>query len=79
MGKKHESDDCCYSGHGSHDHVEEGEIKDPVCGMSVDSSKSQSYSHEGKKYQFCSRSCLEKFKAAPDKYLKIACLSEKRS
>jgi Cu+-exporting ATPase len=44
--------------------------KDPVCGMDVDP-KSAKYKHEhaGKSYSFCCAGCLEKFKAAPARYL----------
>src|SRR5438067_1119264 len=43
--------------------------KDPVCGMNV-SEKSISLEHEGKTYRFCSKGCLEKFRADPARYLK---------
>jgi len=44
--------------------------KDPVCGMSVDSSKAAAtVEHEAKLYHFCCRGCAEKFKADPSKYL----------
>src|SRR3974390_3069943 len=44
--------------------------KDPVCGMTVDTSKAAaSVTHEGKVYHFCSKGCAEKFKGAPAKYL----------
>lgn len=41
---------------------------DPVCGMIV---KSNAYktSYEGVEYRFCSKTCLEKFKLEPIKYL----------
>jgi Cu+-exporting ATPase len=43
---------------------------DPVCGMSVDpASAAGSYTHAGNTYYFCSRHCLEKFRADPGKYL----------
>jgi Cu+-exporting ATPase len=46
-----------------------GEL-DPVCGMTVQpESAAGSYQHQGKTYYFCSRSCLERFRAAPDQYL----------
>jgi P-type Cu+ transporter len=45
-------------------------VKDPVCGMSVDPAKTKHlYSHDGNNYYFCCAHCLEKFKAAPEKYL----------
>jgi Cu+-exporting ATPase len=43
--------------------------KDPVCGMTVDPARAAgSYEYGGKKWYFCSRHCLEKFQAAPEKY-----------
>ena len=43
---------------------------DPVCGMNVNpSSAKHVYEHAGEKYYFCCRSCMEKFKADPGKYL----------
>ena len=43
---------------------------DPVCGMRVDPAKAAgSVEHAGTRYYFCGRSCLEKFKAEPEKYL----------
>ena len=45
-------------------------LKDPVCGMTVDSSKAAaSIEHGGTLYHFCSKGCAEKFKSAPEKYL----------
>ena len=44
--------------------------KDPVCGMRVDPAKAAGkHEHKGKTYYFCSKGCLEKFKADPQKYL----------
>jgi Cu+-exporting ATPase len=44
--------------------------KDPVCGMRVDPAKAAGkHDHKGKTYYFCSKGCLEKFKAQPDNYL----------
>ncbi len=44
--------------------------KDPVCGMTVDPSRTKAtYEHEGKTYYFCCAGCKEKFSAAPAKYL----------
>ena len=43
---------------------------DPVCGMTVDTSSAKFiHEHEGTRYYFCSRSCLDKFSANPSKYL----------
>ncbi len=39
-------------------------VKDPVCGMDVDPARAAgSYAHAGTTYYFCSRHCLEKFRA----------------
>lgn len=44
-------------------------VKDPVCGMEIDSAKAAAQErHEGKVYYFCSHDCHAKFKAAPKKY-----------
>src|SRR5947208_1727979 len=45
-------------------------IKDPVCGMAVDSATAkQRRAHGGQTYYFCSQHCAEKFEAAPEKFL----------
>ncbi|MEO8625847.1 MAG: YHS domain-containing protein [Candidatus Limnocylindrales bacterium] len=42
---------------------------DPVCGMEVDTEKSQlSVEHDGKTYWFCGRGCMLDFQENPDKY-----------
>ncbi len=47
--------------------------KDPICGMQVDPLHAAGrHEHKGRVYYFCSRSCLEKFRAEPEKYLKPA-------
>jgi len=43
--------------------------KDPVCGMTVEATDSAAHEHGGQTYHFCSRGCLEKFRADPSKYL----------
>jgi len=42
---------------------------DPVCGMEVAEGKGVHTEHSGKIYYFCSDTCLQKFKASPQKYL----------
>jgi P-type Cu+ transporter len=45
-------------------------VRDPVCGMEVDAAHpAGSVEHRGHTYHFCSRHCVEKFKAEPEKYL----------
>ncbi|WP_211483488.1 heavy metal translocating P-type ATPase [Pontixanthobacter rizhaonensis] len=47
-----------------------GIVKDPVCGMDVDPSKSEHHAqHDGHDYHFCSAGCKTKFVADPEHYL----------
>jgi P-type Cu+ transporter len=46
-----------------------GEIKDPVCGMTVKPDSPLRHEHNGKTYLFCNPKCQTKFSADPDKYL----------
>ncbi|QXE91970.1 heavy metal translocating P-type ATPase [Geomonas subterranea] len=52
--------------------VEKVSLRDPVCGMEVGEAAPLSATHLGTSYKFCSASCLEKFLASPDTYLKQA-------
>jgi xanthine dehydrogenase accessory factor len=50
--------------------LEESELKDPVCGMSVDQNETKYVSdHRGKIYYFCCASCKQAFDAQPAIYL----------
>src|SRR3954452_13524978 len=43
---------------------------DPVCGMKVKPERAAGrVEHKGKAYYFCSKSCVQKFSADPEKYL----------
>jgi P-type Cu+ transporter len=67
----YEGHGCC-GGHARHAHGEgmKKEVKDPVCGMTVDPAKTpQHAAHQGHDYHFCSASCLGKFEADPARYL----------
>jgi Cu+-exporting ATPase len=60
--------------HQGHDHSAQGAaptvtMKDPVCGMDVSADTPHRWTYQGTEYLFCNPSCVEKFKAAPDKYL----------
>ncbi|HEY3045597.1 MAG TPA: heavy metal translocating P-type ATPase, partial [Vicinamibacterales bacterium] len=45
-------------------------VIDPVCGMTVDPARAAgSVDHHGTTYYFCSKGCVEKFKANPDRFL----------
>jgi Cu+-exporting ATPase len=44
--------------------------RDPVCGMEVEPERAPAKSdHAGRTYHFCCKSCADKFRADPDKYL----------
>ena len=44
-------------------------VKDPVCGMNVDPAKTQHHTRlDENYYYFCSKGCLEKFRANPGQY-----------
>ncbi len=45
------------------------DLTDPVCGMKVSSDSPHSVLHAGKRHYFCSRHCLEKFRASPSEFL----------
>lgn len=46
-------------------------VKDPVCGMEVDEKSTDfSIEYSGKKYFFCSKNCMLKFKTNPEKYIR---------
>ncbi len=70
---------CCANKHQhtattSHGHSKalspEGEVFDPVCGMTVDPHTVQHRAlHEGQPFYFCSGGCKKKFEASPAKYL----------
>ncbi|WP_439395586.1 heavy metal translocating P-type ATPase [Bradyrhizobium sp. PMVTL-01] len=70
---------CCggagdHSGHAhhhGHDHGDAAtEVKDPVCGMTVDPATSRHrFQHHGETFHFCSAGCRTKFAADPAKYL----------
>ena len=45
-------------------------MTDPVCGMQIDPDDAAgSEEYQGTTYHFCSRHCVEKFNADPEKYL----------
>ena len=56
-----------------HDHGSGyGDTRDPVCGMNVPADRGYTKVHEGTKYRFCSRQCLDRFEAEPGQYLETA-------
>src|SRR3954447_6047998 len=63
---------CC----GKNDTMTTINVKDPVCGMTVDPIKAAGRSDfEGTTYYFCSNSCKDKFDAHPNSYLHPADLA----
>jgi Cu+-exporting ATPase len=49
------------------------QVTDPVCGMAIESEKDAvREAWQGQTYYFCSKSCQEKFRAAPDRYSRKA-------
>jgi len=61
----HPASGCC-SGHAQ----TEGQVKDPVCGMTVDPAATPHHAeHDGQDYHFCSAGCRAKFVASPESYL----------
>ncbi len=57
--------------HGGHAGPGGGTVKhiDPVCGMEVDVEQGYGKMYQRQLYRFCSRSCLDKFEADPDRYI----------
>jgi len=57
--------------HGSHGHDRETVKKyiDPVCGVQVETEQGYGKMHQDQLYRFCSRDCLDKFEASPEKYI----------
>ncbi len=74
------SSGCCGTQHEGHDRMTEDtqglspthvtQQIDPICGMTVDPAKAAGrYNHKGTTYYFCGTSCLERFRADPDRAL----------
>ncbi len=47
---------------------EAGDTKDPVCGMQVGAQSRYAEVYGGHEYRFCSRNCLDKFDAEPQRF-----------
>jgi len=55
--------------HGSHAAAAPPEVKDPVCGMTVDPATTRHQAeHAGRTWHFCSAGCRERFVADPQRY-----------
>ncbi len=57
-------------GHGHDSSTDRGKTdhRDPVCGMKVDPNAGYGMMHAGQLYRFCSRDCMDKFEADPERY-----------
>src|SRR6516164_5596941 len=56
--------------HQRHAPAPPAEVRDPVCGMTVDPAKARHRAeHAGRSYFFCSARCGEKFRAEPTRYV----------
>jgi P-type Cu+ transporter len=54
---------------------ERPKVKDPVCGMQFIPEKAAGiFEHRGQMYYFCNKSCLEKFRSDPAKYVRTEML-----
>jgi Cu+-exporting ATPase len=61
----HAASGCC-AGHAKAG----GQVKDPVCGMTVDPAATPHHAeHDGRDFHFCSAGCRAKFVASPESYL----------
>ncbi|KAA0979555.1 heavy metal translocating P-type ATPase [Pseudomonas sp. ANT_J28] len=56
--------------------LQDGDLRDPVCGMAVTPPSKFSELYEGQTYQFCSLKCQEKFRADPDRYVESPSVPE---
>jgi YHS domain-containing protein len=49
--------------------IKQAQVKDPVCGMMIDSDKAKDHTYKDVKYYFCSKECHDKFEKAPATYV----------
>jgi Cu+-exporting ATPase len=60
----------CRAGHTAKPAGSGAEVKDPVCGMTVDPDRTEHHAwHQGQEYHFCSAGCRTKFLADPERYV----------
>lgn len=44
-------------------------VKDPVCGMTIDSEKAKDHTYQDVKYYFCTQKCHDAFEENPQAYV----------
>ncbi len=59
-----------HGGHGAQGVANAKKLRDPVCGMNVESDQGYAKMYQGREYRFCSRNCLDKFDTDAERYLK---------
>ena len=47
---------------------EPAQVRDPVCGMTIERATAKTCAHRGTIYYFCSDQCRSKFEAAPESF-----------
>ncbi len=66
----HDHARTCCAGHGASAADAAAQVKDPVCGMTVDPATTPHHAwHDGAEFHFCSAGCRTKFLADPERYL----------
>jgi Cu+-exporting ATPase len=66
----HDRDNSMHGHHHAMSDAPAGTVHDPVCGMDIDpKDEAGTFDHAGITYHFCSKGCLEKFRADPARFL----------
>jgi YHS domain-containing protein len=60
-----------HAGRGDGGHERGPDARDPVCGMDVAPGQGYVKMHGGREYLLCSRACLDKFDANPNRYASV--------
>src|SRR5215204_7158766 len=54
----------------AHPDLKAADVLDPVCGMTISPDAAAGHvEHSGQTYYFCSRNCLDRFRADPEQFL----------
>ncbi len=68
--QQHQGSCCSHEQSASHNLEAEKKYTDPVCGMQVGKNPEKTARFQGVAYYFCSSSCVTKFNASPETYVK---------